>query len=220
MFHYVSGLGQGQPASFLGLLLKGGWVMLPIFLSSILTLYAILERLIVISRATRVPRWWLNEIKSKIVAKDAQGAAMLCEQQRHATARVIQAGIKKLGMPGKALEDALEKAGQEEIYRLEKNLSLLGTMAGIAPMLGFLGTVLGMIQSFMSIAQATQQISPQLLSGGIYEAMITTAAGLVVGIVANVGYYYFLMRIQKAIQQIEHTSNQFVELVASYSSTK
>lgn len=221
MLYYLSEMVQVQATllSLLSLLLKGGWVMLPILLSSILTLYAILERLIVISRTAWPPRWWLEEVRSKAMMRDSQGLAMLCEPQRYVMARIIQASLDKLNKSRKSLEEAMERAGQQEIYRLEKNLFLLGTMAEIAPMLGFLGTVLGMIQSFMTLSQATQQISPKLLSGGIYEAMITTAAGLVVGIVANLGHNYFLMQIQKATQHIEYTSNQFIELVANHSAT-
>lgn len=215
----LSALSREQTMSLLNLLLKGGWVMLPILLLSILTVYAILERLIVLYRTARIPKRWLDEIKVKTIAGDAQGVKMLCEQKRYAIARIIQAGIDKLHKPSKTLEAAVENAGQDEVYRLEKNLALLGTIAGAAPMLGFLGTVIGMIQAFIVMAQETRYISPKLLSGGIYEALITTAAGLVVGIIANLGYNYLLTQIQKATQRIEHASNQFIELVASYPAT-
>ena len=215
----LSVLNREQPMSLLNLFLKGGWVMLPILLLSILTVYALLERLIVLYRTARIPPSWLDEIKVKTIAGDAQGVKMLCEQKRYAMARIIQAGIDKLHKPSKALEAAIENAGQDEIYRLEKNLALLGTIAGAAPMLGFLGTVLGMIQAFMVMAQETRYISPKLLSGGIYEALITTAAGLIVGIIAHLGYNYLLTRIQKAAQRIEQASHQFIALVESYPAT-
>jgi biopolymer transport protein ExbB len=110
----------------------------------------------------------------------------------------------------------MEAVGQVEVHKLEKNLSLLGTIAGTAPMLGFLGTVTGMIQAFMTMAQSTSSITPQLLSAGIYEAMITTAAGLVVGIVADLGYKYILIRVQKATYHIEHAASQFMLFTQSY----
>ena len=213
-------LGNEETTPLVALLLKGGWVMLPILLLSILTVYAILERLIILYRVGRIPQRWMDTINATTIAGDVQGVKMLCEQKRYAIARIIQAGIKKLSKPIKAIEAAVENAGQREVYRLEKNLALLGTIAGAAPMLGFLGTVIGMIQAFMAMAQETNHISPKLLSGGIYEAMITTAAGLVVGIIANLGYNYLLTRIQKATQRIEHATKQFIELVESYLNTE
>lgn len=191
--------------------------MLPIFSLSIIALYALLERLIVLHRALRVPSSWLEHINAKLIAGDIQSAQMLCEKKSYAIARVIQTGIAKLKKSNKVLREAVENAAQQEVYHLEKNLALLGTIASAAPMLGFLGTVLGMIQAFMNIAQQTQQVSPKLLSGGIYEAMITTAAGLVVGIIANLSYNYLLIRIQSATRYLEKGTQQFLELAEEYS---
>jgi len=210
-------VGNSETTSLLDLLLKGGWVMLPILLLSILTVYAIIERLIVLQRSAKMPRRWMDAVKTKILDGDVQGVKMLCEQKHYAIASIIKAGIEKLYEPMKTMANAVENAGQIEVYKLEKNLALLGTIAGAAPMLGFLGTVIGMIQAFMAMAQETNQISPKLLSGGIYEAMITTAAGLVVGIVANLGYNYLLTRIQKTTHRIERAASQFIESVGVYS---
>ncbi len=190
--------------------------MLPILVLSIMALYAILERLIVLYRTIRVPRFWLDNINAQLIAGDFTSVQMLCEGKNYALARIIQTGIKNSKEPNKAFKAAVENAAQQEVYKLEKNLALLGTIASAAPMLGFLGTVLGMIQAFMAMAQQTQQISPKLLSGGIYEAMVTTAAGLVVGIIANLGYNYLLIRIQRATQRLEQSTNQFIELVETY----
>ncbi|MHA7877863.1 MAG: MotA/TolQ/ExbB proton channel family protein [Bacteroidota bacterium] len=200
-------------SSLWGLLMKGGWVMLPILLLSILTVYVIIERWIILQKSAKVPQRWLDAVKSKTLERDVQGVIMLCQPKQYAIARVIEVGIGKLQMPVKAIESAVENAGQIEVNKLEKNLALLGTIAGTAPMLGFLGTVIGMIQAFMAMAQATKQISPQLLSGGIYEAMITTAAGLIVGIVANLGYNYLLTHIQNAANRLEQGANQFLESI-------
>ncbi|HAN49607.1 MAG TPA: biopolymer transporter ExbB [Amoebophilaceae bacterium] len=194
--------------------------MLPILLLSILTAYAIIERLIVLQRSTKIPQRWMDAVKTKILEGDVQGVKILCAQKQYAIARIIKAGIKKLYEPTKNIAHAVENAAQIEVYKLEKNLALLGTISGAAPMLGFLGTVVGMIQAFMAMAQETNQISPKLLSGGIYEAMITTAAGLVVGIVANLGYNYLLTRIQKTTHRIEHAASQFIESVGIYSESK
>ena len=190
--------------------------MAPIFVLSIMALYAILERLVTLYRTIRVPRFWLDNINAQLIAGDFTSVQMLCEGKNYALARIIQAGIKKFKESNKAFKATVENAAQQEVYKLEKNLALLGTIASAAPMLGFLGTVLGMIQAFMAMAQQTQQISPKLLSGGIYEAMVTTAAGLVVGIIANLGYNYLLIRIQKATQRLEQSTNQFIELLETY----
>lgn len=208
--------GRAQAMLLLDLLLKGGWVMWPILLLSILAVYAILEKWIMLRRDAKIPQQWMAEVHAKTLEGDIQGVKVLCAQKHGAVVRIIKEGIEKSHKPIKAIEHVVENAGQIEIYKLEKNMSLLGTIAGTAPMLGFLGTVIGMIQAFMAMAQETNQISPKLLSGGIYEAMITTAAGLVVGITANLGYNYFLARIQKITHQIELTANQFIETMESH----
>jgi len=206
-------VGRGETPSFLDLLAKGGWIMLPILLLSILTVYIIIERLIVLQRSTKVPQRWLEEVNTKVLEGDAQSVKALCEQKQYTIAKILRAGIEKLNMPPATVAHVVENTGQMEVHALERNLDLLGTIAGAAPMLGFLGTVMGMIQAFMVIAQETKQISPNLLSRGIYEAMITTAAGLVVGIVANLGYNYLLIRIRNATRRIEQVANQFVESI-------
>src|SRR5690606_19848587 len=127
-------------------------------------------------------------------------------------ARMIEKGISRLGSPLKNIEVSIENVGKIEIYKLEKNLSLLATISGVAPMMGFLGTVTGMIQAFIAIAQEEGSVSPKLLSAGIYEAMITTAAGLLVGIIAYLGYNYLVTRLQKVIHMMEYTSIDFIDL--------
>jgi len=199
--------------SFLALLFKGGWVMAPMLLLSMLVVYAVIERLLVLRKWRRLSQQWIDALCTQMAEGDLPDVETLCTQKPHAVARILQIGIAHLEQPAKAVAVLMDNAGQRELRALEKNLALLGTIAGAAPMLGFLGTVLGMIQAFMAMAQATQQVSPQLLSGGIYEAMITTAAGLVVGIVAYLSYHYFLMRVQKAAHAIEQISNQFLALV-------
>lgn len=189
--------------------------MIPILLLSILTVYASIERLIYLNRRISLNQIWLDSIQAQILAGDLQGAELLCNQKDTAVARVIEAGIQAFKHPAKLLEAAMEAAGQVEVHKLEKNLPLLGTIAGTAPMLGFLGTVIGMIQAFMAMAQSISSVTPQLLSGGIYEAMITTAAGLVVGILADLAYKYFLIRVQHATHHIEYAARQFIVLAQS-----
>jgi biopolymer transport protein ExbB len=212
----LSEAGSPETMTLLSLILKGGWVMLPILLLSILTVYAVIERLMVLQSAAKIPPEWIDAINAKTLAGDIQSVKMLCEKKHYAMAKIIKAGIEKSHKSIQIIEHSVASAGQMEIHKLEKNLALLGTIAGAAPMLGFLGTVIGMIQAFMAMAQETNQISPKLLSGGIYEAMITTAAGLVVGIMANLGYNYLLMRIQQTTHRIEHTANRFIELMKDH----
>ena len=201
----LSEAGSPETTTLLALILKGGWVMLPILLLSILTVYAVIERLMVLQSAAKIPPEWVDAINAKTLAGDIQSVKMLCEKKNYAMAKIIKAGIEKSHKSIRVIEHRVASAGQMEIHKLEKNLALLGTIAGAAPMLGFLGTVIGMIQAFMAMAQETNQISPKLLSGGIYEAMITTAAGLVVGIMANLGYNYLLTRIQQTTHQALET---------------
>ena len=195
------------------LLAKGGWTMIPLLLLSILALYALLERIITLYIHGRVPQKWIESLKQKIKQGNTAEAAMLCVKERYAVARIAKAGIEQLSAPTTTIENAMKHSAQTEVYALEKNLWLLGTIAGAAPMLVFLGTVLGMIQAFMAMAQNTGQVSPKLLSGGIYEAMITTAAGLVVGIFAYVSYNFILIKVQQIAQRIENTANQLVEML-------
>lgn len=209
----MSGLANSKTVPLIALLLKGGWVMLPILVLSILAIYVIIERWIVLRKSSQVPQKWLDAVIVKTLAGDMQGVKVLCEREHYAIANVIKGGVEASGKPMETLERVVEDAGQIEVYKLENNLALLGTIAGVAPMLGFLGTVTGMIQAFMAMSQETNQISPKLLSGGIYEAMVTTAAGLVVGIIAHLGYNYLLARIQKTTHQIEQAANQFIAIM-------
>ena len=126
---------------------------------------------------------------------------------------MIEKGLSKIGSPLKNIETSIENVGKIELYRLEKNLSLLGTIAGAAPMLGFLGTVTGMVQAFMQIAQVEGQVSPKLLSAGMYEAMVTTVAGLIVGIVAYLAYNFLSARVQRIVHEMETVSFDFIDLL-------
>ena len=202
------------PPTLLDLLHKGGWVMIPLFLCSILTLYALIERLITLRRTARAPQRWLTSLHTHLRADDHQAAITLCTKKPYAIAKIVQTGLAQMATNPDNLATTVEHTAQAEVYKLEKNLPLLGTLAGAAPMLGFLGTVLGMIRAFMAIAQATHQISPQHLSSGIYEAMITTAAGLIVGIAAYLSYNYLQTRIQRATHHIEQATHQFLTTAA------
>ncbi|OJW68945.1 MAG: biopolymer transporter ExbB [Candidatus Amoebophilus sp. 36-38] len=211
--HDILEKSQATFMSILELLLKGGWVMVPILLLSVLTLYALIERMVVLYRSARISQKWLTNLYNQLLTGGIEEAKLLCEQKNTAIANVIKAGLENLPHEPGNLEKSMEVAGQAEIHKLEKNLSLLASIAGIAPMLGFLGTVLGMIQAFMAMAQTTNPVTPQLLAGGIYEAMITTAAGLIVGIIADISYKYIVNKVEKASYKIEQTASQLIEIV-------
>ena len=147
--------------------------------------------------------------------QDINGAKLICEDTNNPVSRMILKGLNKLNTSLKNIESSIENVGKIEIYNLEKNLSLLATISGAAPMMGFLGTVTGMIQAFISIAEEEGAVSPKLLSSGIYEAMLTTAAGLFVGIVAYLAYNYLVSRVEKLIHKMEYTTIEFIETLQS-----
>lgn len=208
----TSGGGQ-QALSLFDLLLKGGWIMLPIALLSVITIYIFIEKILVIRAASKTPQSFMDQIKILVMNGDIMGARSLCARENTPIARMVEKGISRIGSPLKNIEASIENVGKIELYRLEKNISILATAAGAAPMIGFLGTVTGMIQAFMNIAQIRGQVTPSDLSTGIYEAMITTAAGLAVGLVAYLAYNYLVTRIQKVVHSMEYTSVNFIDLL-------
>lgn len=195
------------------LLLKGGYVMIPLLILSILAIYIFVERTLTIKKASKVPDQFTEKIRNLVSSGDISGARLVCSQTDSPVARMIEKGISRIGSPLKTIEAAIENVGKIEIYRLEKNLTLMATISGAAPMIGFLGTVTGMIQAFIAIAQEEGNVSPRLLSTGIYEAMITTAAGLVVGIIAYLGYNYLISQVSKVVHKMEYSSIDFIDLL-------
>jgi biopolymer transport protein ExbB len=199
--------------SLLDLVMKGGWVMIPLGVLSVLAIYIIIERILTFRKAVKLPPEFISSVKERVKQGDIQGARVLCAEQRTPSSRMIEKGLSKIGSPLKNIEVAIENVGKIEIYYLEKNLTVLATISGAAPMLGFFGTVTGMIQAFIAIAQEEGSVSPKLLSSGIYEAMVTTAAGLIVGIVAYIGYNYLVAQLSKAIHKMEYSSIEFIDLL-------
>lgn len=204
--------GQDSMA-LINLLFQGGYMMIPIFLLSIVAVYVYVERIRTIGRAAKTPVGFMDNIKKLVASGDLNGAKLLCSQSDTPIAKMIGKGLSRIGSPLKNIEVSIENVGKIEIYNLEKNLSLLATISGAAPMIGFLGTVTGMIRAFISIAQEEGAVSPKLLSAGIYEAMLTTAAGLFVGIIAYLGYNYLVTRVQKVVHSMEFTSIDFIDLL-------
>lgn len=199
--------------SVLDLLLKGGYMMLPILILSLVGIYIYVERMLTIRDAAATPDAFIENIKQMVLKGEISEALAMCNSMTTPIARMLGKGISRIGSPLKSIEASIENVGKIEIYKLEKNLGLLATISGAAPMIGFLGTVTGMIQAFISIAQEEGAVSPKLLSSGIYEAMITTAAGLFVGILTYLAYNYLVTRVSKLIHGMEYTSIDFIDLL-------
>jgi len=204
---------QENSVNLFDLLLKGGYVMIPLLLLSAAAIAIFVERVLTIKKSSKAPSDLLHQVKSLVSSGKIDEARMICGQNQTPIAKMLEKGISRIGSPLKNIEVSIENVGKIEIYRLEKNLSLLATISGAAPMIGFLGTVTGMIQAFIAIAQEEGSVSPKLLSEGIYEAMITTAVGLSVGIIAYLGYNYLVTQVQKVIHKMEYTSVEFIDLL-------
>jgi biopolymer transport protein ExbB len=202
-----------KDVTLLNLVEAGGAIMIPIFLLSFVSFYIFFERLFTYNKYDKNPDQFLEKIKGYVYEGDLKSATMYCEQVKTPFARMIQKGLSKIGTPLSTIEASIENVGKIELYKLEKNLSWLASIAGLAPMLGFLGTVTGMISAFIAIAQEEGTISPKLLSAGMYEAMVTTVAGLIVGIIALVCYNYLVGRVERIIHHMEYASIEFIELL-------
>ncbi len=202
-----------QTISFWDLTLAGGPLMIPLLIFSLIAVYIFVERLRTINRANVSPDAFMGKIKELVMKGDISGAKILCSQHDTPVARMIEKGVSRIGSPLKNIEASIENVGKIEVFRLEKNLSVLATIAGAGPMVGFLGTVIGMVSAFIAIAQEEGSVSPKLLADGIYTAMVTTVAGLIVGIVAYLGYNFLVTRVSKVVHKMEYTSIEFIDLL-------
>jgi Biopolymer transport proteins len=202
-----------QAISILDLAIAGGILMYPIVLSSLIAIYIFVERIRTINKANESPEAFMSRIKELVMKGDVNGAKLLCAQHDTPVSRMIEKGVSRIGSPLKNIEASIENVGKIELFKLEKNLSVLATIAGAAPMMGFLGTVIGMVQAFISIAQEEGSVSPKLLADGIYTAMITTVAGLIVGIIAYLGYNYLVTRVSKVVHKMEYSSVEFIDVL-------
>ena len=191
--------------------LNGGLVMWPILFCSVVALAVAIDRFLVLRRAKINLPAFLVRIRGFIKSKDMNGAASFCLREKSPIANMVRKGLKKFGMGHERVKEAIENAGRQEVSKLEKGLSILATVAGVAPLLGFLGTVTGMIQAFMRIEDLAGAASPSDLAGGIWEALLTTAFGLIVGIPAYVAYNYFLSWITKFVADMETVANDVVD---------
>ena len=205
--------GGSMKISFFELAMKGGWVMLPIVILSVVAVYIFFERYFAVNKASQIDTNFMNRIKDYIHDGKVENALTLCQSYSNPTARMIEKGIQRIGRPLADINGAIENTGKLEIYKLEKGLPTLATVAGGAPMIGFLGTVMGMIRAFVDMASAGNNIDVSLLSRGIYTALITTVAGLIVGIIAYFAYNILVARVEKVVNKLEANTTEFLDLL-------
>lgn len=191
----------------------GGWIMIPLLLLCILAVYIFVERMIVIRKASVKDPTFMDKIKDYINEGKIDAALNLCKKTDTPYSRMIEKGIMRLGRPMNDVMVAIENVGNLEVAKLEKGLSLLATTAGGGPMIGFLGTVTGMIQAFFNMANAGNNVDVSLLAGGIYTAMVTTVGGLVVGVIAYFAYNYLISRVDKVVNDMEARSMEFMDIL-------
>jgi biopolymer transport protein ExbB len=191
--------------------LAGQVIIALLFILLIAVIYIYFERLFAIKAASNVDSNFMNQIKDHVTNGKIESAQMLCAQVNSPVSRLINKGITRIGKPLEDINTAIENAGRLELYGLEKNVSVLATISSIAPMIGFLGTVIGMILSIFEIANSGGQIDIKQLSDGLYTAMTTTVAGLIVGIVAYTAYNHLVVRTDKVVYQMESNSLEFLD---------
>ncbi len=199
--------------TFFSLAMKGGWVMIPIIALSIIAVYIFIERYFAIKKAQKVDINFMNRIRDYIMDGKIDAARNLCETTDNPVAHMIHKGISRIGRPLNDVNAAIENVGRLEIYKLEQGLPTLASCAGGAPMLGFFGTVIGMVQSFMQMSSAGNNINVSLLSTGIYTALITTVAGLIVGIFAYFAYNALVAKVEKVVNTLEASTTEFMDLL-------
>jgi len=208
---------QNQPQeltlNFWELTLKGGWIMIPLVLLWFIAVYIFIERYWSIKKAARADVNFMNRIKEYIHEDKIESAIALCQAQNTPVARMIEKGIQRIGRPLSDVNAAVENVGNLEISKLEDSLPTLATIAGGAPMIGFLGTVIGMIRAFYDMSMAGNNIDVGLLSNGIYTAMVTTVAGLIVGIAAYFGYNILVAKVATVVFTMEANTTEFLELL-------
>ncbi|WP_179345374.1 MotA/TolQ/ExbB proton channel family protein [Winogradskyella ursingii] len=201
--------------SIIELITSGGTagmvIILILFLLLIVSTYIYFERIFAIKDASKIDSNFMNQIKDHVSNGKTESAQMLCAQTNSPVSRLIAKGITRIGKPLEDINTAIVTAGRLEVYKLEKNVSVLATISGVAPMIGFLGTVVGMILSIFELANAGGTIQMDVLASGLYTAMTTTVGGLVVGIIAYVAYNHIVVRTNKVVHQMEANSVEFLD---------
>ncbi len=206
--------------SFFEILSQGGLLMIPLFILSVLAIYVISERWRTLENSKMDINQMLNNIETLLKSGSQNRAIQYCEEFDKPLARILKSGIRKLGRPILDIENTIKNAGKKEIFNLEKRMNWLATIAGVAPLIGFTGTVTGMIRAFMDIQSLQGNVNPSVLAGGIWEALITTATGLIVGIIAYGFYNYLQGKVNRMIFELENASADFIDLLQAPSPKK
>ncbi|HEY1019061.1 MAG TPA: MotA/TolQ/ExbB proton channel family protein [Sediminibacterium sp.] len=201
-----------EKISLWSLLEKGGWIMYPLYLLFVGAVFVFIERLIAIRKASRIEGNFMNIIRDNIVSGNVAAARNLARNTNNPVARMIDKGLQRIGKPIDAIEKSMENVGKLEMYSMEKNLSILSLIAGIAPMFGFLGTIVGMIQLFYGIA-SSGQFTLNDIAGGIYVKMITSGTGLIIGLLAYIGHNVLTTQIDKTANKMEAASAEFMDIL-------
>ena len=204
---------QEMTLSLIDMAAKGGWIMIVLAALSVIALYIFGKKWWMLRHANRINKNFMNDVRDYIHEGKIKSAVTLCEKYDSPIARLVEKGIERIGRPLGDIQTAVENTANVEVARLEKGLSALATISGGAPMLGFLGTVIGMIRAFFNMSQAGNNIDITLLSSGIYTAMVTTVGGLIVGILAYFGYNYLTARINSLVFKMESATIEFMDLL-------
>ena len=204
---------QEMSYSLLDMASKGGWLMYVLLFLSVIAVYIFGKKVWVIGKATKIDKNFIDDIKDYVHEGKIKSALTLCSKYDTPVARLMEKGIERIGRPLSDIQTAVENMGNLEVSRLEKGLPFLAMISGGAPMIGFLGTVMGMVQAFFNMANAGNNIDITLLSGGIYTAMITTVGGLIVGIIAYFGYNYLTARISDVVFGMENATISLLDLL-------
>lgn len=206
-----------ETLSILELITSGGIggiiVMISLFILSVIAVYIFIERYLTIKKAAQEDQNFMNEIKDFIHDGKLEAARSLCKSTPTPISRMIEKGVNRIGKPLSDIAAAIENTGKLELFKLEKNLATLATISGAAPMIGFLGTVIGMILAFHQMASAGGNIDVEMLSEGIYTAMVTTVAGLIVGIIAFIGYNLLVAKVEKVVFKMEARTTEFLDIL-------
>lgn len=195
------------------LAVKGGWIMIVLALLSVVGVYIFIERFTTLRKAVKQNPRFMQRVRDNVKDNDIKSAMNYCMNEDTPISRVVERGLKNINLTAPAIREGLDNSANIEVAALEKGLPILSTIAAVAPMIGFLGTVTGMVQAFWEMANAGNNIDISLLSGGIYEAMVTTVGGLIVGIVAIFAYNFLVIRVDKVQNDLENGIISFMEIV-------
>jgi len=209
----VQAVAQEKTMSLIDMAVAGGWLMIVLFILSIIAIYIFGNKWWMIRKAGKIDKNFMKDIHDMIHEGKIKSAIALCQKYDSPIARLVEKGIERIGRPLPDIQAAVENMGNVEVARLEKGLPMLATISGGAPMIGFLGTVSGMIEAFFRMSTAGNNIDITLLSGGIYEAMVTTVGGLFVGIIAYFGYNYLTSQISNLVFKMENTTIEFIDML-------